>query len=54
MKNTLKLLICLVITGMVVSCSSDDDTNETPTVYDIEGKWLWSPDAEDRSLWLLQ
>ena len=50
MKNTLKLLICLVITGMVVSCSSDDDTNETPTVYDIEGKWLWSPDAEDRSL----
>jgi hypothetical protein len=34
-----KLLLVLLLISVSISCEKDD-TNETPTVYDIEGKWL--------------
>jgi len=44
-----KLLLLAVLTSVIMSCEKDD-TNATPTttVYDIEGKWLWSP-SENRA-----
>lgn len=34
-----KLLLLILLISVSISCEKDD-TNETPTVYDIEGKWL--------------
>ena len=46
MKNTILLLLLLTI----FSCGNSDDSEvlEEPT-YTIEGKWLWSPDPDDRT-----
>ena len=46
MKNTILLLLLLTI----FSCGNSDDSEvlEEPT-YTLEGKWLWSPDPEDRT-----
>ena len=42
-----KVLLLVVLTLSFISCDSDDK-NETvvPTVFDIEGKWLWSPSTD--------
>jgi hypothetical protein len=33
-----------------MSCETDDSNEaEIPKVYDVEGKWLWSPDPDDRT-----
>lgn len=34
-----KLLLLILLISVSISCDKDD-TNETPTVYDIEGKWV--------------
>jgi hypothetical protein len=39
-----KLLLLAVLTLVIMSCEQDD-ANETPTVYDIEGKWLFAPET---------
>jgi len=46
MKNTILLLLLLTI----FSCgnSYDSEVLEEPT-YTVEGKWLWSPDPDDRT-----
>ena len=46
MKNTILLLLLLTI----FSCGNSDDSEvlEEPT-YTVEGKWLWSPDPDDRT-----
>ena len=46
MKNTILLLLLLTI----FSCGNSDDSEvlEEQT-YTVEGKWLWSPDPEDRT-----
>ncbi len=47
MKNLL-LLVGLLFCFM--SCETDDSNEaEIPKVYDVEGKWLWSPDPDDRT-----
>ena len=33
---------------MFTSCSNDSEDNPLPA-YTVEGKWLWSPDPEDRT-----
>tara|TARA_B110000483_G_scaffold210924_1_gene258305 strand:- start:9 stop:371 length:363 start_codon:yes stop_codon:yes gene_type:complete len=33
---------------MFTSCNNDSDENPLPA-YTVEGKWLWSPDPEDRT-----
>ena len=33
----------------VFACSSDDSEDSPTPVYTVEGKWLWSPNSEDRS-----
>jgi len=40
-------IIVLAILSLI-SCD-DDETNLPGTYYPIEGKWLWSPDPDDRS-----
>ncbi len=47
MKNTILLLLLLTI----FSCGNSDDSEvlEEPT-YTVEGKWLWSPDPDDRTI----
>ena len=39
-----KLLLLAGLTLVIMSCEKDD-VNETPTVYDIEGKWLFPSDT---------
>ena len=45
MKN---FLIIAVVSMMFTSCSNDSEDNPLPA-YTVEGKWLWSPDPEDRT-----
>ena len=45
MKN---LFIVAVVSMMFTSCSNDSEDNPLPA-YTVEGKWLWSPDPEDRT-----
>ena len=45
MKN---LFIIAVVFMMFTSCSNDSEDNPLPA-YTVEGKWLWSPDPEDRT-----
>ena len=45
MKN---LFIIAVVSMMFTSCSNDSEDNPLPA-YTVEGKWLWSPDPEDRT-----
>jgi len=47
MKNFFLLALTIVA---FISCDTDDGNETvTPIVYDIEGKWLWSPDPDDRT-----
>ena len=45
MKN---LFIIAVVSMMFTSCSNESEDNPLPA-YTVEGKWLWSPDPEDRT-----
>ena len=45
MKN---LFIIAVVSMMFTSCNNDTLVNPLPA-YTVEGKWLWSPDPEDRT-----
>ena len=45
MKN---FFIIAVVSMMYTSCSNDSEDNPLPA-YTVEGKWLWSPDPEDRT-----
>ena len=45
MKN---FFIIAVVSMMFTSCSNDSEDNPLPA-YTVEGKWLWSPDPEDRT-----
>ncbi len=43
-----KLLLFTAL--LIFACSSDDNSeNNILPVYTVEGKWLWSPDPEDRT-----
>ena len=34
----------------IFACSNDDDSENNPLpAYSVEGKWLWSPDPNDRA-----
>jgi hypothetical protein len=42
-----KVLLLAVLTLSFISCDTDDENETvTPTVFDIEGKWLWSPSTD--------
>ena len=43
-----KLLLPLFLALFVMSCEDDSENLPAP-YYSIEGKWLWSPDPEDRT-----
>lgn len=46
-----KATLLLVLVAIIFSCSSNnepDHVDPEPT-YNIEGKWLWSPNPEDRT-----
>jgi hypothetical protein len=45
MKN---FFIIAVVSMMFTSCSNDSEDNPLPA-YTVEGKWLWSPDPDDRT-----
>ena len=46
MKKTILLYSALFI----FACSSDDNSEDNSLpAYTVEGKWLWSPDPEDRT-----
>ena len=34
---------------LIFACSSDDSEDNPLPAYTVEGKWLWSPDPEDRT-----
>ena len=42
------LYVILITIFSLISCD-DDDTNLPAPSYPIEGKWLWSPDPDNRS-----
>ncbi len=42
-----RLLLLSVL--FVFACSGDDSEDSPTPVYTVEGKWLWSPNTEDRS-----
>ncbi len=43
-----KLLLFTAL--LIFACSSDDNSeNNILPAYTVEGKWLWSPDPEDRT-----
>ena len=45
-----KTILLLVLTTTILSCGNryDSEALEEPT-YTVEGKWLWSPDPDDRT-----
>ena len=42
-----KLLLLSAL--LIFACSSDDSEDNPLPAYTVEGKWLWSPDPEDRT-----
>ena len=40
-----KVLIVVCLTLLIMSCEEDGTNESTPTVYDIEGKWLFSSET---------
>ena len=43
-----KLLLLSVL--LIFACNDDDNPEDIPLpAYTIEGKWLWSPDPDDRT-----
>ena len=46
----MKKIILLSIALLIFACSSDDNSEDIPLpAYTVEGKWLWSPDPDDRT-----
>tara|TARA_B110000977_G_scaffold191673_1_gene264150 strand:+ start:12336 stop:12737 length:402 start_codon:yes stop_codon:yes gene_type:complete len=46
----MKKIILFSFTLLFFACSSGDDSEDNPLpAYTVEGKWLWSPDPEDRT-----
>ena len=43
-----KLLAPLFFALFVMGCENDSEDNPLPA-YTVEGKWLWSPDPDDRT-----
>lgn len=43
-----KLLLALLVTTIFTSCEKETIEPIEPT-YTVEGKWLWSPDPDDRA-----
>jgi len=43
-----KLLLISTLLMFTFSCDDDSEDNPLPS-YTVEGKWLWSPDPEDRT-----
>ena len=43
-----KLLLPLFLAIFVMSCEDDSEDNPLPA-FTVEGKWLWSPDPDDRT-----
>ncbi len=43
-----KLLLALLVTTIFTSCEKETIEPIEPT-YTVEGKWLWSPDPDDRT-----
>ena len=41
--------ILLLSALLIFACSSDDSEDNPLPAYTVEGKWLWSPDPEDRT-----
>jgi hypothetical protein len=40
----------LLFALLIFACSSDDNSEDIPLpTYTVEGKWLWSPDPDDRT-----
>ena len=48
MRNTIFLL---VLATTIFSCDSNNEPDhvDTEPTYSVEGKWLWSPDPDDRT-----
>ena len=46
-----KISLLLVLLVTIVSCDSDNEPDhlDPEPSYTVEGKWLWSPDPDDRS-----
>ncbi len=45
-----KKIILLSSALLIFACSSDDNSEDIPLpAYTVEGKWLWSPDPDDRT-----
>ena len=43
-----KLLLLSAL--LIFACSSDDSSEDSPLpAYTVEGKWLWSPDPDDKT-----
>ena len=46
----MKKIILLSSALFIFACSSDDNSEDIPLpAYTVEGKWLWSPDPDDRT-----
>ena len=46
----MKKIILLSSALLIFACSSDDNSEDIPLpAYIVEGKWLWSPDPDDRT-----
>ena len=42
--------ILLISTLLIFAFSCDEESEDNPLpAYTVEGKWLWSPDPEDRT-----
>lgn len=44
-----KLLYIFLGLSLIFGCSDDDSENSPLPAYTVEGKWLWSPDPDDRT-----
>ena len=46
-----KVSLLLVLLPIIFSCDSNNEPDhvDPEPIYSIEGKWLWSPDPDDRS-----
>ena len=46
----MKKIILLSSALLIFACSSDDNSEDIPLpAHTVEGKWLWSPDPDDRT-----
>lgn len=46
----MRKIILLSSALLIFACSNDDNSEDIPLpAYTVEGKWLWSPDPDDRT-----